>query len=141
MVQGARRLPPLGEARVRSQVSICGTCGRQSSIGTGLSAYFSFTCHYRPTNSPHSFICLSLTLYNLSKWQQKNEDKDTFSSQRICHSRIVQRSSGSGGLISGIAMMVLSCTSSLVGHKRERYKYIRKLQCCCHFAFLKLTKN
>jgi len=67
MIQEARRRPRLGEVRLRSQVSTCGICGRLRRIGTDLSTYLGFTCHYHPTNSPYPFICLTL---NLSKWQR-----------------------------------------------------------------------
>jgi hypothetical protein len=64
--------PLNSEEYVRSQVSLSGMCSTQSGTWAGFSSRtLCFPCHYYPTNVPLSLIRLSLTLYNLSKWQRR----------------------------------------------------------------------
>jgi hypothetical protein len=53
MAQAVSRRPPTAEARVRSRVSPCGTCGGQSDTETGISPSTSvFPCQYHSTGTP-----------------------------------------------------------------------------------------
>jgi len=60
-------LPHTIKAQVHFQVSPCGTCGAQSSIGRGFSLSTAFHLYVSFYNAPRSFIHLSPTLNNVSK--------------------------------------------------------------------------
>jgi hypothetical protein len=53
MAQAVSRRPLTAEARVRSRVGSCGTCGAQSGTGTGFSPSTSvFPCQFHSTGAP-----------------------------------------------------------------------------------------
>jgi len=45
------------EAQIKFHKSLCGICGGQSGIGTGLSLSISISsCHYHSINSPYPYV-------------------------------------------------------------------------------------
>jgi hypothetical protein len=69
MDQAGSCRPVSRQAQVQSQASPCGNCGGQSGSDKSSSpntSQFSAVSHF--TNTPYSFIPLSLMLHNLSNW-------------------------------------------------------------------------
>jgi hypothetical protein len=76
MVEAVSQCSVTIEAKVCSQASPGGICGRQSSSGTCFPPIILvFSCHHYSVNAPYSyFIHLQFTLHNLhnlSSWQYK----------------------------------------------------------------------
>lgn len=66
MAQAVSCRPLALDVQVQSQAILCGICGRQKGIGTGVSPNTSVArCQYRSINVSYSFIHLLPTLYNI----------------------------------------------------------------------------